>query len=186
MKHFSILYMSALILLSAGIAKAQTPTDTIRIDRSYERSKARPTVAPRHSLIINDSDSLFLVNSIRFHYYEELRSLLSDSTDYAMAEVILKYERVLKENDLQYELLAKQCEEQSAFYDRSLEDIRSSLTLTDNTLQLTQQSLQSASGSLQEANEMIRSSRGRTFWDKLSIAGGGVGLGLLIGVLVAQ
>lgn len=162
----------------------QFETDTIKIEQSYELTKSKPIKIQSGQIVISQANNIYLVNELRFNYYEQLRSILSDSIDFAMDDLILKYEKALKDNDYQYNLLLNNCEEQSRLYQKHTEEVKSSIALTSNTLILTQQSLTNANQSIKEANELMRASKAQRTWQKIGIAGGGVAIGLVLGLLV--
>ena len=181
MKRLIFIFMSFAI---AAPLFSQIRGDTIQVPESYDKSMAKPIIAKTGAIIFNNSDSLYLVNKIRFNYYEELRTILNDSVDFAIDDIILKYEKSLKESDHQYDLLNKNCNEQSELYRRHIAEVKSSIALTSQTLQLTQESLTNANRSLKEANDLLGKARARHIWQKISIAGGGIGIGILLGLLV--
>ena len=158
--------------------------DTLIIEKCYEENYTKPIIVKSGEMVINNTDSLHLVNNLRFRYYEKLRKYLNDSLDLTNDYIIIQYENLLKSNRIKYLSLLENCDSTSAFFNRFISDTDSTLNLTSKSLKLSQQSLQNAMLSLNEANELLEQERGIQFWNKFTLGIGGVGLGILIGLLV--
>ena len=163
---------------------AQTTADTIVIGVDYERSKAAPILIDSGKVVMNNINQLYLVNQLRFDFYEELRSIVRDSIDKNIESIVLKYEKILTENDLLFDQLETKCTEQSSMYRESTEQIKKSVLEIEFTLELTQQSLENANKSLEISMQQLSASRKSRFWNKLELLGGGIGIGLLTGIIL--
>lgn len=177
-----------LIILFAVTSKlsAQQPVDTLVINQEYALSKKRAKVVNKGTVIINNIDSLHLVNQIRFRHYEEIRSLLNQDVDKELENIVLKYERILQENDLLFDQLEEKCADQSQLFQKTIDELKTTLNETDKTLTLSQKSLENANKSIELSLEQVRLSQSRRFWKNFGFIGGGIGIGLLAGILIAN
>jgi len=167
-----------LILFSISLS-AQINSDTLIIKKDYERTTKSPQIADSGTVIINLSDTLYLVNSLRYQYYEELRGLVRDSIGQDIEKIVLKYEKIITENDFLFFQLEEQCREQSKLYERSIKDMKTSLTEIERNLDLTQRSLENANKSIELGLKQISESQKKKIWQNIGIFGGGVSIGLV-------
>lgn len=179
-------YLLLLFLFVTSINMAQTKLDTIIVEKSYARSKKRPLKVGTGVIIINNSDSLYLVNQIRYNYYQELRKLVNDNIDKDIENIVLKYEKILKEDDVLFNQLEIKCKEQAELYEESIADLKKSLSETDRTLNLTQKSLDNANTAIELGIKQISNSQKKRFWKNFGLIGGGVSIGLIVGLLIAN
>jgi len=157
--------------------------DTVTVEKCYEETYDIPIIVNNNVVVINNSDSLHLINNLRFRYYEKLRKVLDDSLELKNEYILLQYENLLKGNVRQYNTLLENCDSSSNLFNRFMVETDSALKITSKSLELSEQSLENTMLSLKEAKELLEQERGIQFWDKLTIGIGGVGLGILIGIL---
>lgn len=161
--------------------------DTITIGKEYARSRKLPVTVNKGTVVINNIDSLHLVNQIRFNYYEELRrELFKNDFGKDIENIVLKYERIIEENNELFNQLEEKSKTQSNLYITTISELKASLKETERTLNLTQQSLNNANTSLELSMKQIKSAQRRQFWKNFGLIGGGIGAGLLIGLLIAN
>ncbi len=175
-----------IIVLAITTQAQNQQKDTLIINEEYANSKKTPIVVNKGTVVISNIDNLHLVNQLRYNFYEELRTIVRDSIDKDIENIVLKYEKILKENDALFNILEDKCNQQSSLYKKSTEGIKLSLTELENTLNLTQQSLESANKSLDLANQQLKESKKKQFWKKFGLIGSGVGIGLLTGILLTN
>lgn len=160
--------------------------DTIFVERSYTNSTEKPKLINANSIVYNNADSVYLVNKIRYQYYERLKAFVDNNDNFNANEVIIKYERLLKENEAAYNRLLENCEKSKQLTDNFVNETEKSLALTNATLDQTQISLENANESLEQANKLLKKSNKKRIWSGLSAGFGGLGIGLLVGILVAK
>ncbi|SNR16751.1 hypothetical protein [Tenacibaculum jejuense] len=161
--------------------------DTIVIGKEYARSRKLPITVNKGTVIINQIDSLHLVNQIRFHYYEELRKeLFKNDFGKDIENIVLKYERIVEENNELFDQLEQKSKAQSDLFKKTISELKKSLDETDRTLNLTQKSLDNANTSIELSMRQIESAQRRQFWKNFGFIGGGIGMGLLLGLLIAN
>jgi len=175
-----------LLLIMSNWVFSQEPRDTITIGEEYSRSKKAPLMVVEGTVILNKADKLYLVNDIRYNYYEELRELVKDNVDKDVEDIVLKYEKILKENDVLFESLEAKCKEQSQLYEKTIGDLKVSLDDADKILSLSQKSLENANNSIELGLKQIKYSQRKQFWRNFGFVGGGIGLGLIGGILLAN
>ena len=180
MKYFT----TFLLVFFALHSFAQSHQDTITIDDDYTRIRSKPVVLHDGTIVLVKTDSIYLINGVRYRFYESLRSLLNDSIDFKMERLILTYEKSLMESDRIFKGLLKNCTENYAITESILKQTKTSLAATQATLELSQESLLAANSSLEDANEKLRKIKGNNLLNSILIGAGGVGAGLLIGALV--
>jgi len=185
-KQMKLLNLLLITLITISTINAQEPTDTITIDKEYARSRKLPLKVGKGTIIINKADTLHLVNQIRFNYYEELRELVKDDVDKDIENIVLKYEKILKENDFLFEQLEAKSKEQSALYTKTIGELRKSLDETDRTLDLSQKSLQNANAAMELSLKQVTISQKKQFWKNFGFIGGGISIGLITGLLLAN
>lgn len=175
-----------IFLAFASNINAQEPIDTLVINKEYARSRKTPLKVGSGTIIINKADTLHLVNQIRFSYYQELRELVKGSLDKDIENMVLKYEKILKENDFLFDQLESKSKAQSALYLKTIDQFKTSLDETDRTLDLTQKSLENANNSIDLSLKQISSAQKKQFWKNFGLIGGGVSIGLITGLLLAN
>ncbi len=176
-----------LLIPFTSILGQEKEKDTIIIGKEYARSRKLPRTAKKGTIIINQIDSLYLVNQIRFHYYEELRKeLFKNDFGKDIENIVLKYERIVEENNDLFDQLELKSKAQSDLFQKTINELKSSLDETDRTLSLTQKSLNNANTSLELSMKQIEASQRRQFWKNFGLIGGGIGIGLLVGLLIAN
>ncbi len=175
-----------LSFLIIGNLFAQKPLDTLVIEKEYIHSRKAPLKVGKGTFIINKVDSLYLVNQIRFNYYEELRQLVKDDVDKDVENIVLKYEQIVKENDFLFDQLELKCKSQSALYQKTIDELKLSLNETDRTLDLSQRSLENANNAIDLSIKQISSAQKKQFWKNFGLIGGGVSIGLIVGLLIAN
>ena len=179
-------YLLMLLLVFSSSIYAQEPLDTIVINKEYARSKKLPLKVPGGTFIINKADTLHLVNQIRFNYYQELRELVKDDVGKDIENIVLKYEKILKENDFLFDQLELKSKSQSTLYLKTIGDLKMSLNETDRTLDLSQKSLENANTAIALSLQQISSAQRKQIWKNLGLIGGGVSIGLIAGLLLAN
>ncbi len=160
--------------------------DTIVVNKNYELSRKFPLIAGSGTVVITHADSIYLFNKIRFEHYQELRQLVRDSIGEEIEDIVLKYEKILTENDMLFAQLEKKCREQSELYEESIVELKKSLNNLDVNLDLTHRSLENANKSLELGLEQIKQSQKKRTWQNIGILGGGICLGLITGLLLAN
>ncbi len=182
---FNCLLIASLVC-GISFLYAQETRDSIFIPQEYARSKKAPLTVESGTVIVNEADKLYLVNEIRHNYYEELRQLVNSNVDEDIESIVLKYEKILKENDLLFDSLEEKCKEQSVLYKNTIDDLKLSLNDTSKILDLSQKSLENANSSIELGLKQISYSRKKRFWNSLGFIGGGVSIGLIAGILIAN
>ncbi|WP_442265739.1 hypothetical protein ACSIGC_15775 [Tenacibaculum sp. ZS6-P6] len=187
-KIIKLTFIISLILSTFSSVYAQNKVkDTITIGKEYARSRKLPITVNKGTVIINQIDSLHLVNQIRFHYYEELRKeLFKNDFGKDIENIVLKYERIVEENNNLFNQLELKSKTQSDLFQKTINELKLSLDETDRTLSLTQKSLDNANTSLELSMKQIESAQRRQFWKNFGLIGGGIGMGLLLGLLIAN
>lgn len=178
-------FLVVLFVLTSNLY-GQQPKDTIVIDKAYASSRKVPLTVGKGSVILNHTNKLYLVNELRFNYYEELRLLVKDSIDKDIESVFLKYEKRLIENDLLFDQLELKCKSQSDLYQTTTDALRTSFTEVSKTLNLTKKSLDNANKSIDLGLEQISKSRKRQFWSNFGLIGGSIGVGLITGLILSN
>jgi len=173
-----------LIVFATLYTYGQNARDTIRIGDDYAASKGKPIVAHDGTIILVQTDSIYLINGVRYRFYGGLRGYLDDSLDFKTEGLILAYEKNLLETDRIFKDLLRNCTENSKMNDMMLRQTRASLSATQATLDLSQKSLLAANGSLADANEQLRKAKKKNLMKTLITGAGGLSIGILIGILV--
>lgn len=174
------------LLLITTVINAQNQTDTLVVLKKYARSKKLPLKIGPGTFVINKADTLYLVNQIRFNYYQELRELVKTDVGKDIENIVLKYEKIVKENDFLFDQLAEKNKQQTALYLNTIANLKTSLNETDRTLSLSQKSLKNANTAIALSLQQISSAQKKQIWKNLGLIGGGVSIGLIAGLLLVN
>ncbi len=181
-----ILALSTLVL-NMLFGTAQEPiSDTIWVQSAYSKSTAKPIIINKNSVVYVYADSLYLINNIRYDYYEELREFINDKNNFNNNKLISKYEKMLRENELAYNKLINTCKEGEQKVQQFLADTDTLLQSTKSKLEQTKRSLNDANTSLNLAQSKLKKSKKKQIGSAIGASLGGVSIGLLIGILVSR
>ncbi|MCQ0111986.1 hypothetical protein SAMN04487906_0748 [Zhouia amylolytica] len=177
-------YLSILIMLSFYVSMAQSNSDTLIIKSDYAKSYNQPILATKGTIIINQIDSLHLVNNIRLKHYEEIRSVLGDSLDLKLNTILLRYENVIRENDSEYNKLLESYNKLALINKEYIKRTDTSLQVTAAHLDTLNTSLVKTDKHLTKTKKMLKKNKRSQTWQKLGIGFGGVALGILLGIFL--
>lgn len=183
MRKKSIIFLNIFILVS-GVAYSQIKSDTLIVDKSYENSYKKPILAKYGTIIINQTDSLYLVNDLRFRYYEKLRMTLKDSLEITLDDIIFKYEKLIKENETAYNNLLENCNQTGLLNQEIITNTETSLDKTIRNIDSTLVSIEKANQSLDKTEKLLKKSKNKQNAGKLTFGIGGIAIGFFIGILL--
>ncbi|WP_020567703.1 hypothetical protein [Neolewinella persica] len=180
-------YIIITLLLFVNLDLAsQSYNDTITIGPQYDTLMSSPIEIGKGTVVLSQANRIYLVNGLRYKFYEEIRGALNNKNIPNLDDIVLKYEKILNENDVLFSLLEAKSIEQSRLYNKSSESMKASLTNLESTLDLTQRSLASANKSLDLSLSQIDKSRKASFWKKIDMLGTGLAVGVLVGLLITN
>ena len=158
--------------------------DTIIVNESYHKSYDIPIQIESGDIVKNLSDTLYLINSQRNRFYENLRLLLDEREIISQDSILQNYQLLLDECEANYNSLLENSDSTSNLLSDLLNSTESSLKETKNTLNVSQQTIENVKQSLQEANRLLEEERQAQLTQKFTYGLVGVGLGVLLALLV--
>jgi hypothetical protein len=158
--------------------------NTISLDQNYEMSLDTPKIINKGDVVKSNCNGIYLVNKIRFEFYEKLRELLKEDIEFYNGKVIENYEDLLASYIYDYKQLEKNCDSTSLLLQNLLSASDSSLIETESSLAASQNSLMKLKQNLREAEILLENERGADFIENLFLGLGSLGIGVLITLLV--
>jgi hypothetical protein len=158
----------------------------------YKNSTQKPPYALKGTQLLIETDTIYVINALRYHYYQNLQDLKEmvekNNTPGLALEIIKNYERALDSCRGYYALLLKNAEKTDAISNAFLEKTKETVESAKNTLKLADERLGSADKKLtdadvklDEARKLIKKSRMKTILQKIAIGAGCLLIGFAVG-----
>ena len=162
------------------------------LQASYKNSTKKPFFALKGTQLLVETDTVYLVNTLRNSYYQSLQDLKTmvetDNADVITLEIIKTYERALDSCQLYYKKLLENAEQtdarSNAFLNKTnetVESVKITLKAADDRLKDADKKLEDANTKLNDAKDLIRRSRMKTILQKILIGVAAALLGFAIG-----
>ncbi|HET6225196.1 MAG TPA: hypothetical protein VFF27_02890 [Bacteroidia bacterium] len=167
---------------------AQIPSETkpLVFADTFCTSYAAPQPLPPGTVIRLECDTAYVINKIRFKKYEAARKYIINTNNKSLKQLEAEYEQALKEQDAYYKQLMKQYVQADSVSQRLIKDTRSDLVAISNDLKATSKTIEMLNAKLEEVQKLIRKQKWDSIGQKILVALGGIGAGVLIGVVVAH
>lgn len=170
---------------------AQTKVDTLKLPLDYTNSTKAIKINPNTTTVIlnncfkNYCDTLYVFNKKKYSKYLKYKNyILNDESTLLLDSLKNKYQTSLKtQNDI-FQQLDSAYNKQSALHKNQMNEVIRVLELNKISVELMRKSLESANQSIQHSQKMIKQKNKKKFFDNARIAGIGVSVGVLIGILV--
>ncbi len=155
------------------------------IPAEYEGMNTSPWSFTFGDTLIIETDTVYIVNSNRYHFYREIHEDILTSDDNTCKELLNTYEKRLDDFDARYQQLAKNSQEANVITLGILEESRAELEETKISLDSSMKELDKTKKGLDEAKKDLKKARNQG--NKKAIITGAVGLaiGLILGILIA-
>lgn len=178
-----------LLLVVLSLASTSSAQEHRRLKKSslqYCTSNQAPLQLVVGDTLIVACDTMYLINKTRYEFYKSIHQATLQDDDVPCKNLLKAYETRLQEHELSYsKLLANsQKSEQSTL--NLIEYTQKSLEDTQKSLLYSQQSLDESMQKLDGANEQIRKAKWNARGQKLMTGIAGLGVGILIGILLAN
>ena len=155
------------------------------IPKTYEGLNTSPWAFVEGDTLIIETDTVFIVNANRYHFYRNIHQDILQTDDNTCKEILTSYEKRLDDFDSRYQQLAKNSQEANVITLGILEESRAELEETKISLEKSIQDLEESRAGLDEAKSELKKAQ-RQSNKKAIIAGAvGVGIGLVLGILIA-
>ncbi len=169
------------IIISTSYGQELDSLKIIEIPASYANRQGPPLLVKKDSLYTFKTPDIYLVNKTSFLALKNFYENVGNQND--MTNALLKnYTTTLKRNiDLESKLKVN-FDENDALDKAIYERTQATLTNTQKALDYTINSLEKATNSLDIVEKNVRRQKTKSIFDKLLIAIGGIGIGVLVGV----
>ena len=153
------------------------------IPTSYSLSMGKPILISSGDLVKFEADSIYLVNKVRFAFYEELRSKLL-TLDFDCEHAIDLYKSSLRQNSLIANQLIENSESTNQLNLNFINESQLLLNKHNKTLDLSLANLNSAKENLDLAKNELSKIRTNNLFMNILYTLAGIGVGVIIGISI--
>ena len=189
-KHL-LLLLTVLLIGYNGFS--QVKTDTLRFPKNYAESTKSIRILPETSTIISNKctknycDTLYVFNKKKYSKYLLYKNYIAkNNATQALEDLSKQYEKDLAEQQDLFNRLDVAYQRQTKVHKNQMDEVTNILELNKASIGLMRQSLESANESIVRSQKLIKQQNRIKFFNKVKIAGIGIGIGTIIGVLVKQ
>jgi ElaB/YqjD/DUF883 family membrane-anchored ribosome-binding protein len=183
MKRFLFL-SSVLICIVTGVS-GQSLNFKI-VPPQYNTSTGSPLLFTKGDTIKIETDSVYLVNGIRYSFYRNLHKATLAGKDSVCTKLLNAYELRLVEHEQAYSKLLENSKQAEKVSLDLITYSQKSLAGTQKTLEFTQSTLDQSLKSIDMAHDYIQQQKWNSKGQKLLVGICGFGAGLLVGVIIMK
>ena len=152
----------------------------------YSTSTGSPLMFTRGDTIKIESDTVYLMNAIRYSFYRNLHKATLAGKDSTCSKLLNAYELRLIEHEQAYSKLLENSKQAEKVSLDLIAYSQKSLAGTQKTLEFTQSTLDQSLKSIDLAHDYIQQQKWNSKGQKLLVGICGVGVGLLVGVIIMK
>jgi ElaB/YqjD/DUF883 family membrane-anchored ribosome-binding protein len=152
----------------------------------YSTSTASPLLYTKGDTIKVESDTVYLVNAIRYGFYRNLHKATLAGKDSVCSKLLNAYELRLIEHEQAYSKLLENSKQAEKVSLDLIAYSQKSLAGTQKTLEFTQVTLDQSLKSIDIAHNYIKQEKWNSKGQKILVGLCGVGVGLLVGVIIMK
>ncbi len=156
------------------------------IPSEYRDLNTTPWVFTEGDTLIIETDSVYVVNSERYHFYRKVHREILSSDDSTCSELLRTYERRLEYFDTRYQEMAANSHAAQMITLGVLQETNEKVEEIQIDLELTRKELEQSRKSLEEANRELDKDQSRNRKKVLVSGVIGLGIGLILGILTAS
>ena len=177
-------YMMIVFMIVSSLSFSQIQDSTILIiPSSYSLTMSKPMFIKVGSTVKFEADSIYLVNSSRLRFYEELRNTLT-TLNFNCEPTIELYKKSLIQNSLLTQQLLDNSEKTTLENIKLINDSNMLLNKQDETLNLTINNLNSTKEHLELAKAEMSRIKRNNIWENILYSLAGIGVGILVGISI--
>ena len=165
-------------------ANTQNINNIITLNQNYETSFDIPKILNKGDILKCNCNGIYIVNSLRFNFYEKLRSLLLDSQELYGFEIIENYEKLLGNDIRDYRKLQINCDSTSSLLEYTLASSDSALNVAEQSLLESHLKIKDLNRNLYEAEVLLENERKSNFLENLLFSLGSLGIGIIVALLI--
>ncbi|MTB51765.1 hypothetical protein [Lewinella sp. W8] len=183
----TILTIFSLFLFPCGTVFSQDKihSDTLIVPQSFSAPGALNSTKFDGDLLINETDSIFILSPLLFRTYETLEKSMSNDRVFEL-KLIQEFRQIILNNQRVSEQLVEILSKSDNLNDEIFNSANNSLELTIQSLTQNNKTLENANNLLDQSINLTESLKRATTLEKIGVGIGGVGIGLLIGVLITN
>lgn len=174
-------FFSLILLPLFSFGQEPDSLKIIEIPESYANRQGRPFIVKKDSLYVFRTPDIYLVNKKSFLALENFYKNISNQNDMTNA-LLENYTKTLRRNLELEGRLRTNFDEYDALDKAIYEKTQATLTNTQRALDYTINSLEKATNSLDIVEKNVKRQRNKGVFEKVLIAVGGIGIGVLVGV----
>ena len=183
MKQFLLLTLFLLCLITCVFA--QSGSFKV-VPQQYSTSTGSPLLFTRGDTLKIESDTVYLMNAIRYSFYRNLHRATLAGKDSVCTKLLNAYELRLIEHEQAYSKLLENSKQAEKVSLDLIAYSQKSLAGTQKTLEFTQTTLDQSLKSIDMAHNYIQQEKWNSKGQKLLVGICGVGVGLLVGVIIMK
>ena len=152
----------------------------------YSTSTKAPLLFIKGDTIRVSTDSIYLMNGMRYNFYKNIHKATLMSKDSVCAKLLNAYELRLVEHEQAYNKLLDNSKQAEKVTQDLIDYSQKSLAGTQKTLQFTQITLDQSLKSIDMAQDYVQKAKWNSKGQKLLTGLTGAGIGLLLGILIMK
>jgi ElaB/YqjD/DUF883 family membrane-anchored ribosome-binding protein len=156
------------------------------VPADYCISTGSPLLFIKGDTIRVTCDSIYLMNVLRYNFYKNIHKATLSGKDSVCSKLLNAYEMRLIEHELAYNKLLENSKQAEKISLDLINYSQKSLAGTQKTLEFTQTTLDQSLKSIDMAHDYIQQQKWNSKGQKVLVGVCGLGLGLLVGVLIAK
>jgi ElaB/YqjD/DUF883 family membrane-anchored ribosome-binding protein len=179
---FSILIISTVMTLNLFGQTGKFKT----VPAAYSFSTSSPLLFVKGDTIQVLCDTVYLMNVMRYNFYKNIHKATLSEKDSVCSRLLNAYELRLLEHEQAYNKLLDNSKQAEKISLDMISYSQKSLAGTQKTLEFTQTTLDQSLKSIDMAHDYIQQQKWNSKGQKVLVGVCGIGIGLLVGVLIAK
>jgi ElaB/YqjD/DUF883 family membrane-anchored ribosome-binding protein len=180
-------FISILIISTVVTINLYGQTGTFKtVPATYSFSTSSPLLFVKGDTLQVTCDSVYLMNVMRYNFYKNIHKATLSEKDSVCSRLLNAYELRLLEHEQAYNKLLDNSKQAEKISLDLISYSQKSLAGTQKTLEFTQTTLDQSLKSIDMAHDYIQQQKWNSKGQKVLVGVCGIGIGLLVGVLIAK
>ncbi len=188
MKKITIILLLLSSLHSAAqIDDPKDPQGIIILSDTFCFSNNKPTPYLSGTKLTIQCDSVYIINKHRYILYEKAADIIRKKEYVNTCNVLIKnYEERLQAQNKAFDNLYKKYIQLDSISQRTISDTQNSLIQVSNTITAAQSNIVVVDKKMDNLTSTIKEQRKKSFFDKIWFGAGGIAVGIIGGLIIAN
>ena len=181
-----IIIVILLIVSQRAIAQIDS-TGIIMLSDTFCFSNQKPLPFLNGSTISTLCDTLFIINKHRFTLYEKAAGIIREKKYINACNVLIQnYEERLQSQNMAFSKLYNDYIALDSVSQKTIIETKNSLIQVNNTISSAETNIKIVDQKMDKLRDTIKEERKKSFFDKIGYAIGGIAVGVLGGLIIAN